>query len=33
MEESITLIKHKWELGIYELVDMMNFVSTNVITK
>lgn len=33
MEESITLIKHKWELGIYELVDMMNFVLTNAITK
>ena len=33
MVESLTLIKHKWELGIYELVDMMNLVIENKITK
>lgn len=33
MVESLTLIKNKWELGIYELVDMMNLVLENKITK
>lgn len=33
MVESLTLIKHKWELGVYELADMMNFVLENKITK
>ena len=33
MVESLTLIKHKWELGVYELVDMMNLVMENKITK
>lgn len=33
MVESLTLIKHKWELGVYELADMMNLVVENKITK
>lgn len=33
MEESFTLIQEKWNLGVYGLIDMMNLVKKEKISK
>ena len=31
--ESYTLIKYKWEMGVYDLTKMKEFVQKNILTK